>query len=125
MSKNFEYDTAAIRAQARRIKLCRDKLAQDATPRLRTVQNLLEGEFLRLSVSMPCRTKESAKTHPSLIASCIPYARSFAAYAFSASICSPVCASNQVVQYPAFSPVRQTYPSRPGGGSRAYSPSSA
>ena len=26
--------------------MCRDKLAQDATPRLRTVQNLLEGEFL-------------------------------------------------------------------------------
>ena len=46
MSRNYEYDTAAIRAQARRIKLCRDKLAQDATPRLRTVQNLLEGEFL-------------------------------------------------------------------------------
>ena len=59
----------------------------------------VSSEPIRLSVSMPCRTKESAKTHPSLIASCIPYARSFAAYAFSASICLPVCASNQVVQY--------------------------
>lgn len=46
MSSSYDYDTAAIRAQARQIRACREKLAETATPRLRTVQSTLEGNFI-------------------------------------------------------------------------------
>lgn len=49
MSRSYEYDTAAIRAQARQIRACRNKLAQTATPRIRTVQDTLDGEFIGLA----------------------------------------------------------------------------
>ena len=49
MSRSYEYDTAAICAQARQIRACRNKLAQTATPRIRTVQDTLDGEFIGLA----------------------------------------------------------------------------
>ena len=49
MSRKYDYDTAAIRAQARQIRSCRDKLTQTAEPRVRTIQNALNGRFVGLA----------------------------------------------------------------------------